>query len=112
MHAAVTAAPNGPVSPGAWKPSFSLLCFDAAPMRNITSHPATIAVRSVAPLQPVSSPSASATGTSAAPGCTPAPGLRRLSSSKPCAKTPLASAASGALTRPGTPIMRLVPAPP
>jgi len=39
-------------------------------------------------------------------------GLRRLSSSKPCANTPLASAANGALTACGDPIMRLVPGPP
>src|SRR5260370_166007 len=67
-------------------------------MRNMTSHPATSAVSRHLPSTASSSPSASPEGTSAAPGCTPAPGLRRLSSSKPCAYTPFASAAIGAET--------------
>ena len=105
-----TAAPKGPVVPGAWKPRRSLLCFVARPMRYITSKPATTAVIRSRPLLPCSCAMASAGGSNVAPGCTPAPGLVRLSDSKAWASAPLASAAAGAWTDgPSVPRIRLLP---
>jgi hypothetical protein len=50
--AQATAAPNGPVVPGAWKPRPSLLCWVARPMRIMTSAPVTRAVMSSRPPRP------------------------------------------------------------
>src|SRR3982074_1424208 len=78
-------------------------------MRIITSLPATKAAISALPLMP---PCCCATaregGNTVAPGCAPAPGRVRLSSSKACASAPLASAAAGARTalpRPRSPLL-------
>ena len=59
-------------------------------MRYITSNPATTAVISSRPLLPRSCATARPGGSKVAPGCTPAPGLVRLSDSNACASVPLA----------------------
>src|SRR4030095_13111930 len=93
--AQAAADPNGPVMPGAWKPICSGVCSVAAPSRNITSTPAMIAAMSSLPLAFTACAIASAGSATVAPACTPAPGLRRLSYSKACAKAPATSAACG-----------------
>ena len=82
-------------------------------MRIITSLPATTAAISALPPIPLAAPAscatASAGGSTVAPGCAPAPGRVRASSSKACASAPFASAAEGACTALPRPRMRLVP---
>src|SRR6516225_4494564 len=95
---ATMAAPNGPVTPGAWNPSFSDVSRAASPIRCSTSKPETKAVINSRPETSISSATASADGSNDAPGCTPTLGDTRLSISNECANTPFASAAIGACT--------------
>ena len=76
--AQAAAEPNGPVMPGPWKPTFSAECSVAAPMRNITSMPATMAVTRSRPLAPQACAIANAGSATVAPPCTPAPGIAQI----------------------------------
>ena len=80
------------------------------PMRPITSVPATIAVSSALPDEPNDCAIANAGSATVAPGCTPALGLRRLSSSNAWENVPNANAAWGTCRlTPGMPGSRTGP---